>query len=177
MKNLKNLFAVVITISLALVLFACSENSIQDKTIDKKVKGPDYVPMPYPADRFYTEDHVWVKLESENVALVGITSYPLNYLGIITAVENDEDEPIWGKTGIPIKKKIMDIVGSLSTMGLLMPVTGDVIDLNPELSVNPSVINYDTYGLGWIIRITNFNLLEVQSLMNAGQYTLYVGGL
>jgi glycine cleavage system H protein len=176
MKNLKNLFAVVITISLALVLFACSENSIQDKTIDKKVKGPDYVPMPYPSDRFYTEDHVWVKLESENVALVGITTFPLNFLGNIMSVD-PIDEPITGQTNIPTKKKIMDIVGSLSTMGLLMPVTGDVIDLNPELSVNPSVINYDTYGLGWIIRITNFNLLEVQSLMNAGQYTLYVGGL
>jgi glycine cleavage system H protein len=177
MKNLKNVFAAVITLTMALVLFACSENSIQDKSIDKNVKGPDYVPMPYPGDRFYTEDHVWVKLESENVALVGITTFPLNSLGTVMATNDPIDETIKGKTGIPPKKIVQEIIGSLSNMNLLMPVAGDCIDVNPQLDVNPSIINTNTYSLGWILRITNFNISEVQNLMTAGQYTTYVGGL
>ncbi|MFH1051131.1 MAG: hypothetical protein V1779_09430 [bacterium] len=177
MKNLKKVLFAAITITFALILFACSENSIQDKSTDNNPKGPDYTPMLYPSDRFYTEDHVWVKLESESVALIGITTYPLNNLGIISAVSDPEDETIKGKTGIPPKKIVQIIVGSLSSFDMLMPVFGDITDKNPELAFNPSIINVDPYGLGWILKISNFNLLEVQNLMNAGEYSLYVNGL
>ncbi len=177
MKALKNLFFAIASLTFTVILFACSENSMQEKDITNNPKGPDYTPMTYPNDRLYTEDHVWVKLESESVALIGITTYPLSQIGTVMAVQDPIDETLEGKTGIPKKKKIAEIIGSLSNFGLLMPVYGDIVVKNPDMDINPSIINIDPYNLGWIYKISNFNLLEVQNLMNAGDYEIYVAGL
>jgi len=176
MKNSKKLITALLSITFALILFACSENSIQDKTTDKEIKGPDYTPGLYPPDRYYTEDHVWVKLESENIAIVGITTFPLSSIGIVTSA-NMISEPIVGKTGIPTKKRVVELIGTLSNFDVLMPIFGDIDIMNPELELNPGLINQSPYGLGWILRITNFNILEVQNLMNANDYASYVAGL
>lgn len=177
MKYFKKTLSGLITLSIIIALFACSENSIQEKSNDKNIKGPSYTPSPYPEDRFYTEDHVWVKLESESVALIGITTFPLSSIGTVLSTNDGIDEPILGKTGVPGKKIVQILVGSLSNFNVLMPVTGDVDAKNPELEFNPSVINTDTYGLGWILQISNFNMNEVLNLMTASQYAVYVSGL
>jgi len=111
--------------------------------------------------------------------LVGITSYPLSSIGTVLAViePEGEDETIKGRTGIPPKKIVQNIEGSLSTFYLLMPVFGDIMMKNPELDVNPSIINVDPYGPGWILRIANFDMQEVLNLMNSDEYASYVAGL
>jgi len=177
MKNLKSILSCLIAATIIIALFSCSENSIQEKSIEKKPGGPSYTPSPYPEDRFYTEDHVWVKLESESIALVGVTTFPLNATGTIVASLDPIDEPILGKTGIPKKKIVQELVGTLSNFSVLMPVYGDCTDVNPEVKVNPSIINTDTYGLGWILQISNFDINDVQNLMTAAEYTIFVSGL
>ena len=177
MKTLKKSILGLLTLTFTIILFACSENTMQQKEIDDFGKGPDYSPVLYPPDRYYTEDHVWVKLESEDIALVGITSYPLSSIGTVLAVTDPEDETIKGKTGIPPKKIVQNIEGSLSTFYLRMPVYGDIIIKNPELDINPSIINVDPYETGWILKIANFDMQDVLNLMNSDEYASYVAGL
>ena len=52
-----------------------------------------------------------------------------------------------------------------------MPVSGEVLSINPLLEDKPELINEDPYGEGWMIRVTLNNPAEVNSLLSAEAYT------
>lgn len=173
MKNLKNLTFGLIAIAVMLIMFGCSENSLNDKSADKH-PGPDNTDVGYPADRLYTPNHQWVKIEGDSFALVGITTYPLPALGIIASVI---DEPILGKTGWPKGKKVAELDGVSANKDILMPLFGLFEGDNPLLDNSPQLVNQDPYNAGWIFRISGWDPLEMLTLMTAEQYAAYVAGL
>ena len=175
MKNLKNLTFGLMAIVVMFIMLACSENSLNDKTTNKQ-PGPDNVDVGYPADRLYTPEHQWVKIQNDSLALVGVTTYPLPSLGIIASVI---DEPIFGKTGWPFPKgkKVAELDGTISNMIIVMPVTGFYEGDNIILDNNPQLVNQDPYGAGWIFGISGWDPVEMQTLMTAEQYAVYVAGL
>ncbi len=120
--------------------------------------------MNIPENLQYTEEHEWVLIE-DNIAIVGITDYAQGELGDVVFIELPQ-------TG--------DIVQQLEPFGtieavktvtdLFAPISGEVIEVNSLLEESPHLINEDTYGDGWIIKIKISDPVEMENLLTAEDY-------
>lgn len=117
----------------------------------------------------YTKDHEWIRIEEDGIAYIGITDFAQGELGELVFVEVDtigdtvEREEVFGT-----------IEAVKTTSDLFMPLTGEVLEFNPEIDEdeedNPSVINKDPYGKGWIVKIKISNEDEIADLLDAEAY-------
>ncbi|NNE26710.1 MAG: glycine cleavage system protein GcvH [Saprospiraceae bacterium] len=116
----------------------------------------------------YSKEHEWIRIEG-NHAYIGITDFAQSELGEIVYVEVDT-------VGDSIDKD--DLFGTIeavkTTSDLFMPVSGTVVEFNPQLDENdgdqPDLVNSDPYGDGWIIKIEMSNTDELAELMDAAAY-------
>lgn len=120
--------------------------------------------MNFPEDLKYTQEHEWVKIEG-NTAYIGITDFAQSELGDIVYVDINT-------LGDEVKQG--DIFGSIEAVktvsDLFMPLSGNVLEINPDLDSNPELVNSDPYGKGWIIKATISNKTELEQLLTAAQY-------
>lgn len=124
--------------------------------------------MNTPENFHYTKDHEWLKLEG-NEALIGITDYAQTELGDIIFAEL----PAVG--AILEKNAAFGTVEAVKAVSeVFMPVSGEVIAINTEVSDKPEVINQDPYGAGWMIRVRLTKPEEVSELMDAAAYTAFI---
>ncbi|MFN0274129.1 MAG: glycine cleavage system protein GcvH [Chitinophagales bacterium] len=120
--------------------------------------------MNVPQNFKYTKDHEWVILDG-NIATIGITDFAQRELGDIVYV----DVQTVGET--IAREEIFGTVEAVKTVSdLFMPVSGKVIELNPELENAPEVINSDPYKKGWMIKVEMTNVVEMETLMTADAY-------
>jgi glycine cleavage system H protein len=126
--------------------------------------------MSFPANLKYTKDHEWVKQESGNSFLVGITDYAQRELGDIVYVEVETI----GKT--MEAGEIFGTVEAVKTVSdLFLPVSGTITELNPELANAPDLVNTDPYGKGWMIKLTVTDPAHIAKLLDAAAYESLVG--
>lgn len=120
--------------------------------------------MNFPTDVKYTKDHEWIRVEGE-VAYVGITDYAQSELGEIVYVDiTTEGETV-------AKEEVFGTIEAVKTVSdLFMPVSGEVVEVNPELEDAPQLINEDAYGKGWIIKIALSDMTEIYGLLSAADY-------
>lgn len=123
--------------------------------------------MANPTNLKYTKEHEWVLLESENVALVGITAFAANALGEIVYV----DLPKVG-TATSFMKIFGEVESTKSVSELYSPLTGEVVEVNGDLAGAPETVNSDPFGAGWLIRI---RFAELPELLNSTEYDALVG--
>lgn len=129
--------------------------------------------MDYPSNLKYTKDHEWILDNGDGTATIGITDFAQRELGDIVYVEVDTVGELVNAG---------DVFGTVeavkTTSDLYMPVSGEVLEFNPELDEskndNPSAINTDPYGAGWIIIIKISNPSEFDDLLTAEAYTKLV---
>ena len=73
-----------------------------------------------------------------------------------------------------------EVFGSIEAVktvsDLLLPIEGEVLELNPELEDQPELVNNDPYGKGWIIKIKPANAEDVEGLLSAADYTKLIAG-
>ena len=125
--------------------------------------------MNIPADLRYTADHEWIRLEGD-VATVGVTDYAQGELGDIVFVEVETEgeqldaEEVFGT--IEAVKTVSD---------LFLPVAGEILEFNSALEDDPSLINNDPFGEGWIIKVKVDDTSAVEDLMNADAYQNSLG--
>jgi glycine cleavage system H protein len=121
-----------------------------------------------PADLRYTKDHEWAKLEGNNYR-IGITAYAQEQLGDVVFVELP-------KKGAKVTaKQSFGVVESVKAVSdLFAPLTGEVVELNTELSHAPQVVNQDPYGTGWLIVIAPSKPNEWNELLTAAQYEQFL---
>ena len=121
--------------------------------------------MNVPENLKYTTDHEWIRLEG-NVAYVGITYYAQGELGDIVFIEIEtEGEHL-------DKGEIFGTVEAVKTVSdLFIPVAGEVLEVNSKLEDTPEMVNRDPYGEGWLIKLKVQDPGEVETLMDAKQYT------
>jgi len=124
--------------------------------------------MNVPGNLHYTKDHEWLRVEG-NEGFVGITDFAQGQLGDIVYVEVET-------VGETINKGAsfgtIEAVKTVSDM--FMPVTGEILELNPAIASNPEILNKDPYDKGWIIKVRIINLDEQKELMSADQYTAHI---
>lgn len=125
--------------------------------------------MNIPANLKYTKDHEWVRVEGD-VAYIGITDFAQGELGDIVYVEVETV----GET--VEREEVFGTVEAVKTVSdLFMPVSGEVVELNPKLDSNPELVNKDPYGEGWMVKIRPSDPSQFNDLLTAEQYGSLAG--
>lgn len=125
--------------------------------------------MNIPANLRYTKDHEWISLEGDT-ATIGITDFAQRELGDIVYVEVETV----GKA--LAAGAVFGTVEAVKTVSdLFLPVSGTILELNPELGNSPELVNSDPYGNGWMIKMKVDNPAEVSALLDAAGYEAIVG--
>ena len=129
--------------------------------------------MNIPANLKYTNDDEWIRLEGEE-AYVGITDYAQHELGDITFVDVDPD--LVGET-LDAQEEFGAIEAVKTTAELLMPVAGEILEVNEALAdeENAKLVNSDPYGEAWIIKIKVNDVAELDNLLDAAAYEAKIG--
>lgn len=124
-----------------------------------------------PNDALYTEEHEYLlPAGEENVYLVGITDYAQGELGDIVYVEL----PSMGETYA--RSDTFGTVEAVKAVSdLYCPVAGEIVDVNGALADDPSLINSDPYGDGWMVKLRVSNPSELEGLMSAADYEKHIG--
>ncbi|HOE38415.1 MAG TPA: glycine cleavage system protein GcvH [Bacteroidales bacterium] len=112
----------------------------------------------------YAESHEWVRVEGD-VAVVGITDFAQTSLGDIVFLDIEVEGETLDKG---------EVYGSIEAVKTVsdsyMPVSGEVIEVNQEAIDDPSLVNQDPYGKGWLLKIKMSDPSEVDSLLDAAGY-------
>ena len=118
-----------------------------------------------PRELHYTQSHEWVRLESDDTVTVGITDHAQHQLGDLVFVELPDNHLVMEQGDE------MAVVESVKTAAdVYAPISGKVIEVNPQLQTRPELINEDPYGDGWICRIQPEDMEELSDLLDADAY-------
>ena len=125
--------------------------------------------MNFPQDLKYTKDHEWIRVEG-NIGTFGVSDHAQGELGDVVYVDisDDLDEVVQGTSfgTIEAVKTVADINA---------PASGKVIEINKGLNDDPSVVNTDPYGAGWMLKIELSNPAELDNLMDVTAYLETIG--
>ena len=113
----------------------------------------------------YTRDDFWADVENSK-AVVGVGDFLQKVKGDVVFLETIE-------SGTTVKQgqEIGKIETIKATFGILSPVTGRVVEVNPELESSPNLINEEPYGAGWLYRIELEDIeTDKKNLLQADTY-------
>jgi glycine cleavage system H protein len=120
--------------------------------------------MNVPGNLLYTKDHEWLRVEG-NMSYVGVTDFAQGELGDIVFIEIET----LGET--LSKEEVFGTIEAVKTVSdMFMPVSGEIVELNPALEESPDLVNKDPYGKGWMVKIKMTNPAETGSLLSAEKY-------
>ena len=122
--------------------------------------------MADPTTLQYTAEHEWILVEGD-VATVGITAYAADKLGDVVFV----DLPKAGSS-VASGKVVGEIESTKSVGELFAPVDGVVAESNDAVEADPSLVNSDPFGAGWLIKVT---FTELPELLTFDEYSKLVG--
>lgn len=120
--------------------------------------------MNVPGNLLYTKDHEWLRVEGD-MGYVGITDFAQGELGDIVFIEVET----LGET--LAREEVFGTIEAVKTVSdMFMPVSGEIIEVNPALEESPDIVNKDPYGKGWMVKIRITNPSEVNDLLSAEKY-------
>lgn len=124
--------------------------------------------MGYPADRRYTNEHEWARLDGGLVS-VGITQYAQDSLGDVVYVELP-------KVGAELTRgQAFGVVESTKAVSeLFAPVSGKVVEVNTPLADSPEKVNQDPHGAAWMVKVQPSKAAELDVLMSSEQYEKFL---
>ena len=118
---------------------------------------------------YYSRDHEWLRVEAEKCR-IGITDYAQRSLHEIVFV----DLP---KAGIRVaqKQSIGTVESVKAVADIYVPISGEVLQVNENLTDSPELINQTPYDEGWIVIVRPSNLeLELKTLLDFKTYAEYL---
>lgn len=120
--------------------------------------------MSNPENLKYHASHTWLKLESADTGIVGITHHAQEQLGDIVFVQPPD-------AGVTVKQgEACGVIESVKTAAdVHAPASGVVIEINPVLADTPEAVNADPYG-AWLFRMKISNSAELAALLDAAAY-------
>ncbi len=125
--------------------------------------------MNFPENLKYSSDHEWVRVEGDE-AYVGITDFAQDELGDIVYLDISTE-------GDTLEKgEIFGSVEAVKTVSdLMMPISGEILEVNSELDDAPELVNKEPYDQGWIIKVSFDKPEELDKLMSASDYKDFIG--
>jgi len=112
----------------------------------------------------YTSTHEWIKIE-KSFGTIGITDYAQHQLGDIVFIELPDVGIVFEKGSNAAEIESVKAVGDV-----LMPLSGEIIETNENLTNNPELINQSPYKEGWIMKIKINHNDEIGDLLSFEQY-------
>lgn len=125
--------------------------------------------MEYPNDRRYLKSHEWHKLDGD-ICTIGITKFAADELTDITYV----DLPAVGKE-VVAGKAFGEVESVKATSELISGVSGVITEVNTRLSEAPELVNKESYGDGWMVKVKIKNPAEWETLLTADDYARQLG--
>jgi len=120
--------------------------------------------MNVPENLKYTKDHEWIRIEGDN-GYVGVTDFAQSELGDIVFIEIET-------VGETLKKEeVFGTIEAVKTVSdMFMPVSGEILEMNPAIEETPDVVNKDPYGNGWMVKIKINDPAEINQLLSPEKY-------
>jgi glycine cleavage system H protein len=117
-----------------------------------------------PAGLIFSKDHEWVKLEGDT-ATIGISDYAQSSLGDIVYVELP-------RVGATLQQfAAIGVVESVKAVSdIYTPLGGEVLEINPAIDADPSLVNRDPFGEGWFYKLKLADDAEKSNLMSGADY-------
>ena len=122
--------------------------------------------MADPTTLQYTAEHEWVLVDGD-IATVGITAYAADKLGDVVFVELPKSGSALAEGAI-----VGEIESTKSVGELFAPVDGEVVEANDAVVSDPSLVNSDPFGEGWLIKV---KFTALPTLLSHAEYTALVG--
>jgi glycine cleavage system H protein len=121
--------------------------------------------MNAPSDLRYTKEHEWVKIESDDVVVFGITDFAQSALGDVVFASLP-------KVGASLTagQTCGEVESTKSVSDIYSPVTGVVEEINEKLANSPEILNSDPYGAGWMVKLSGVSKSQVETLLDAAGY-------
>ena len=112
----------------------------------------------------YSKEHEWIRLEGD-IATIGITQHATELLGDIVFAELPEKGSKLEKDGTAGVVESTKAASDVYT-----PVGGEVVETNPSIVDNPSIINQDPENIAWFFKLRIKDKSEMDSLMSKDEY-------
>ena len=122
-----------------------------------------------PSDIKLCQTHEYIRADEDDRARVGISHYAAEQLGDVVYIELPELGQV-----IEAGETFGSIESVKAASDLYMPVTGEIVAVNTQLTSEPELINDDCYGDGWMIEIALSNKDELDSLMPPKHYVKFL---
>ena len=124
----------------------------------------------YPEDLLYHPEHDWARVDGDEATL-GITWFAQDALGEVVFF----DPPSVG-TKLAKDSPYTEVESVKAVSEVIAPLSGEIIEVNEALGDDPSTINADPYGEGWMVKVRLTDPAERDSLMDAASYSATLGG-
>jgi len=122
-----------------------------------------------PKDYKYTKDHEWIHLESEKEGKIGLADYAQSHLGDLVFF----DLPAPG-TQVKQFKKMGEVESVKAVSDIYAPASGKVLEVNQAAIDDPTKVNKDPYGEGWLVKVELSNPSDLDNLMDTDTYDKFV---
>ncbi len=120
----------------------------------------------------YTKDHEWIRMEDDEVGVIGITDYAQDQLGELVYVELPEVDAEFGAGSDAVVVESVKAAGEVK-----VPVAGSVVEVNESLVDEPEKVNNDPMGGGWFIKMKVTDTSQLDELMDEDAYKQYTDEL
>ena len=123
------------------------------------------------SDLKFSKDHEWLRVAGDT-ATIGISDYAQEQLGDVVYVELPE---IGQKFSAGAQAAVVESVKAAREV--YAPASGEVVEVNNALDDNPALVNSDSTGQGWFIKLKLDNPAELEALMDDNSYQEFLAGL
>lgn len=120
--------------------------------------------MNIPAELRYNNSHEWVRLDGD-IATVGITDHAQAELTDVVFVEL----PAVGRQ-VDMGDPTAVVESVKAASDIYAPISGEIVEGNPEVEADPALVNTDPYGKGWIFKMRVKDVSSVAQMMDAAAY-------
>ena len=120
--------------------------------------------MSAPSNARFTASHEWI-LAGEEIAAVGISEHAQAELGDVVYIEL----PTPGRV-VAAREAVAVIESVKAASDIYAPVAGEIVEVNPNVAGETSLVNTDPYGAGWLFKIKPANPADADALMDEAAY-------
>jgi glycine cleavage system H protein len=112
----------------------------------------------------FSDAHVWVRID-DDLAVLGLSEYLQDQLGEITSLKLPDLGDV-----LRAKRRMGHVESDDASSPLEAPVSGEVVEVNPDVLENPDIVNAEPYGSGWLIKVRLDDSGELEDLISEEEY-------
>jgi len=112
----------------------------------------------------FSDAHVWVRID-DDLAVLGLSEYLQDQMGEITSLKLPDLGDV-----LRAKRRMGHVESDEASSPLQAPVSGEVVEVNPDVLENPDIVNAEPYGSGWLIKVRLDDSGELDDLISEEEY-------